>query len=61
MQSSLDQKQKLQMVFFPDGLTVTNDGFETASTNSLFGMLGQVPTGKAILASPTGFEPVLPP
>ena len=60
-ESSLEQKQKLQRVFFPDGVTVTSEGFGTASRNSFFEMLGQVPTGKAILASPTGFEPVLPP
>ena len=60
-ESSLEQKQKLQRVFFPDGVTVTSEGFGTASSNSFFEMLGQVPTGKAILASPTGFEPVLPP
>ena len=61
MESSVEQKQKLQKVFFRDGLTVTNTGFGTASSNALFGMLGHVPTGEATLASPTGFEPVLPP
>ena len=54
--SSLDQKQKLQRVFFPNGVTVTSEGFGTAPSNSFFGMLGQVPTGKASLASPTGYS-----
>lgn len=53
-ESSLDQKQKLQRVFFPDGVTVTHEGFGTASSSSFFGMLGQVPTGKAFFGVPDG-------
>ena len=53
-ESSLDQKQKLQRVFFPDGVTVTSDGFGTAPSNSFFEMLGQVPTGKSNFGVPDG-------
>ena len=61
LQSPLEQKQRLQRVFFPDGLTFTNDGFGTAASNSFFNVLQSFTLEKATLASPTGFEPVLPP
>jgi site-specific DNA recombinase len=61
LESSLEQKQRLQRVFFPDGLTYTADGFGTAPTNSLFNVFQMFSVEKASLASPTGFEPVLPP
>jgi site-specific DNA recombinase len=61
IEASLDQKQRLQAVFFPEGVTFTNQGFGTGATNSFFDML-QVFSGKeSHLASPTGFEPVLSP
>jgi hypothetical protein len=61
LQSSPEQKQRMQRVFFPDGLTFTNDGFGTAASNSFFNVLQGFTLEKATLASPTGFEPVLPP
>jgi site-specific DNA recombinase len=61
LESTLEQKQRLQRVFFPDGLTYTNDGFRTASSNSFFSMLHDISREKATLASPAGFEPALPP
>ncbi len=61
LQSSLEQKQRLQRVFFLDGLTFTNDGFGTVASNSFFSVLQSFMLAKATLASPTGFEPVLPP
>jgi site-specific DNA recombinase len=61
LESSLDQKQRLQRVFFPDGLAYNEDGFGTAASNCFFSVLRSVSEEKATLASPTGFEPVLPP
>lgn len=60
-ESSLGQKQRLQRVFFPDGMPYTKDGFGTAPSNSFFSLLGAVSEPKATLASPAGFEPALPP
>jgi hypothetical protein len=61
LESTLEQKQRLQRVFFPDGVKYTKDGFGTAVSNSFFNVLRDVSEQKATLASPTGFEPVLPP
>ena len=56
-----DQKQRLQKVFFPEGLTFDGESFGTAVTGSMFSCLEAVVQEKTTLASPTGFEPVLPP
>ena len=61
LESTLEQKQRLQRVFFPDGVAYTKDGFGTASSNCFFSVLRGVSEEKTTLASPTGFEPVLPP
>ena len=61
LESTLEQKQRLQRVFFPDGVKYTKEGFGTAVSNSFFSVLRDVSEQKATLASPTGFEPVLPP
>jgi site-specific DNA recombinase len=61
LESSLEQKQRLQTVFFPDGVTYTHEGFGTASSNSFFNVFQEFISQKASLASPTGFEPVLSP
>ncbi len=61
LESTLKQKQRLQRVFFLDGVKFTKEGFGTAVNNSFFGVLRNVSEQKATLASPTGFEPVLPP
>jgi hypothetical protein len=61
VEASLDQKQRLQKVLFPQGVTYSADGaFGTAETSVIFRLLQAVPTQKASEASPTGFEPVLP-
>ena len=60
LESSLEQKQRLQRVFFPDGVTYTRDGFGTGQTNSFFHVFQVFSVEKVSLASPTGFEPVLP-
>ena len=61
LESTLEQKQRLQRVFFPDGVTYTKAGFGTVPTNCFFTALRGISGEKATLASPTGFEPVLPP
>ena len=39
LESTLEQKQRLQRVFFPDGVKYTKDGFGTAVSNSFFSVL----------------------
>ncbi len=59
--ASLDQRQSLQRLIFPAGLTYSQEGFRTAPTCILFNSLhGSKGTGTAMV-SPTGFEPVLSP
>jgi site-specific DNA recombinase len=57
----LDQKQRLQNVFFPEGVTFSNGVFGTTPSSSFFSVIQPNLEGNANLASPTGFEPVLPP
>jgi site-specific DNA recombinase len=60
--ASLDQRQRLQKVLFPTGVTYSEDeGFGTALTPSIFSMLQEFRLEDSSLASPTGFEPVLSP
>ncbi len=60
-EASLEQKQRLQKVWFPRGVTYSQDGrFGTAETSVIFRLLQALPTEKSSEASPTGFEPVLP-
>ncbi len=61
LESTLEQKQRLQRAFFPDGVKYTKDGFGTAVSNSFFSVLRDLSEQKATLASPAGFEPALPP
>ena len=57
----LDQKQKLQNVFFPEGVTFTAGTFETGTLCLAFNALQPSATSNVNLVSPTGFEPVLLP
>lgn len=60
-EASIDQKQRLQKVLFPRGVTWSKDGgFGTAETSIIFRLLRAVPDQKSRVVSPTGFEPVLP-
>jgi len=62
MEGTLDQRQRLQTVLFPKGVTYSNrSGFGTTETSLFFRWLAIVQEKKQDLASPTGFEPVLPP
>jgi hypothetical protein len=48
-------------VFFPDELSFSGKEFGTLVNTSFFSMLSMFQDAKSNLASPTGFEPVLPP
>ena len=61
VEASLEQKQRLQKVLFPQGVSYSPDGrFGTAETSVIFRLLQAVPSENTREASPTGFEPVLP-
>ncbi len=60
--TSLAQRQRLQRVLFPKGLEYSKtEGFGTGQNPSFFKMLADLEADNSSLASPTGFEPVLPP
>ncbi len=54
---SLDQKQRLQKVIFPEGLTYSPDGFGTAVASPIFNILGDGEDGEKIMAPQVGLEP----
>ena len=57
-----DQRQRVQNLLFSDGLLYSEDrGFLNTSKPSLFTVLEGISSENGMLASPTGFEPVLPP
>lgn len=58
---TLEQKQRLQRVLFPEGVTFSECGFRTTATNLIFNLLQQPQPAKASMATPAGFEPALPP
>ena len=59
VQASLNQRQRLQPMFFPEGITFDGKRFvRTALTTNAFKYLTRAETRKSSLASPTGFEPV---
>jgi len=58
VEASLEQKQRLQKVLFPRGVTFSPAGqFGTAETSVIFRLLQALPAEKSREASPTGFEP----
>ena len=57
-EASLDQKQRLQTVFFPEGLRFNGENFGTAVTCLAFKQLGPGETPRDGMASPSGFDPV---
>jgi hypothetical protein len=62
VQASLDYKQRLQQLFFPEGIAYDGSRFNrTAVTAPLFKYLGAGEQAESHLASPTGFEPVFQP
>ncbi len=54
-------RKRLQEALFPNGLTVSEDGFGTAQHPLFFMPIQEIPIEESSLASPGGFEPPLPP
>ena len=52
LESSLDQRQRLQQTFFPNGLTFNGEEFGTHLNSSFFSLLKGVSEGESLLASP---------
>jgi site-specific DNA recombinase len=61
VESSLDQRQRLQKTLFPEGIDFDGEEFGTHSTPLFFSLIEDDPNDSWGLASPTGFEPVLSP
>jgi len=61
LESSVDQRQRLQMTFFPSGLSFDGEAFGTPVNHSFLSMLSMNSGDQSLMASPTGFEPVLSP
>lgn len=59
--SNLADRKRLQTRLFPAGLVYDSEGFGTPVTHSIYSLLGDESVLESELASPTGFEPVLPP
>jgi hypothetical protein len=58
VQSSLDQKQRLQSLFFPEGIAFDGARFNrTAVTAPLFSYLAEKNVASEDLVSPVGIEP----
>lgn len=58
VQASLDQRQRLQQLFFPDGMVFDGKGFvRTGLSTHAFKYLTPDLPAKNDLASPPGFEP----
>src|SRR5208283_3187331 len=56
-QSSLEQKQRLQQVLFPKGLTYKDRIYRTSVTSPMFNILGAVADEKGELVALPGIEP----
>jgi hypothetical protein len=61
VESSLEQKQRLQKTLFPGGVEFDGKQFGTTSTPLFFNLIARDLDDYYDLASPTGFEPVLSP
>jgi hypothetical protein len=58
VEASLEQKQRLQQVFFPQGVQFENGAYRTAQTSMLFYDLEGIRSEKSGLVALTGIEPV---
>src|SRR5690606_42040925 len=59
VQASLDQRQRLQQLFFPEGIAFDGSGFvRTAASTRAFSYLTEIRPAKTSLVDLTGFEPV---
>ena len=61
VESSLNQRQRLQKTLFPNGIAFDGEKFGTDSSPLFFNLIRDDPNDQYGLASPTGFEPVLSP
>lgn len=60
-EATLDQRQRLQQLLFPRGVTYSHqNGFGTAEHCLFFRWLAALPSEKEQMASPAGFEPASP-
>lgn len=60
LEAGLNQRQRLQKLFFPDGLSFDGEAFRTPITCPFFNDLGRISGAEIGLVARTGFEPVLP-
>ena len=58
---SSDQKQRLQKVLFPQGVSFANGIYKTTETSLIFKLLQESEGKKTTLATLPGIEPGLPP
>jgi hypothetical protein len=59
MQASLEQRQRFQQLFFPEGISFDGNGFvRTALTAPAFSYLRTIEDGNERLVDQTGIEPV---
>jgi hypothetical protein len=61
VESSLEQRQRLQKTLFPNGIELDGEGFGTDSTPLFYSLLEIDLDDDYGLASPTGFEPMISP
>ena len=59
--ADIDLKQRFQNFIFPQGLEYSHGKFRTAVTALIFNVLSEKKADLSPLASPRGFEPLLPP
>ena len=59
--ADIDLKQRFQTFIFPQGIEYYKGKFGTAQTAIIFNVLGNESTAYKTMASPRGFEPLLPP
>ena len=61
LEADLTQRQRLQKVFYPEGVTFLDGKFGTTTTCLIFKQFEGSEDEDLSLASPAGFEPALPP
>jgi DNA invertase Pin-like site-specific DNA recombinase len=61
LEADLAQRQRLQRILYPDGVTFLDGEFGTTTTCLLFNQLAEIEEDDPRVASPEGFEPALPP
>jgi hypothetical protein len=57
MEASLEQKQRLQQVFFPRGVQFQDGAYRTAETSMIFFELEEISTQKESMVALPGIEP----